>query len=547
MSRNQQFLINVVTLVLCVMLLVIAKPLMPVDETRYMSVAWEMWNSGNWLVPFKNGVPYDHKPPLLFWIINLVWSLFGTHTFLDRLIIPIVALTNLLLVRKLTTLLLPSDKYAPTFAPIILMGFSGWFLYSSLTMFDQLIAVFVLGFVICMVKASHTQSRKWTLLAGLCIGLGMLAKGPVMLVYSAPFFLLNGLIEHQSNEKKAPIKRAFSAHLLGIGLVLCWAIPAAIVGGKDYANAIFLGQSVGRMSHAFAHARPVYWYLLILPGLLFPWAFLRSFWRASPFKLNNAVHTFCLSYFATVFIIFSLISGKQVHYLLPVLPFVAIWLSSKIAWEDVGREPMLATLLVALSLVIISSPYWLSSVLPEGITANLNMWFSIPILVLAALNLTNKTLVICRPSMQILSMPIAMTSLILFASPVLFKLYNVELAAKQVAQLQQTGKQVAYVGTYHDTFGYHGKLSTPLVELDEHIENNEAYFSEHNNDYTVAIIKDPSLSMIQHSLFHQPFRSRELIIIKNSEAQQVIASQQLASVSGLQAASISPLNMSDDE
>ena len=42
-----------------------ARPLTPIDETRYISVAWEMWLRGDPLVPFKNGAPYSHKPPLI--------------------------------------------------------------------------------------------------------------------------------------------------------------------------------------------------------------------------------------------------------------------------------------------------------------------------------------------------------------------------------------------------------------------------------------------------------------------------------------------------
>ena len=46
------------------------RPLWPVDETRYASVAWEMWLRGDFLVPYINGEPYSHKPPLLFWLIH---------------------------------------------------------------------------------------------------------------------------------------------------------------------------------------------------------------------------------------------------------------------------------------------------------------------------------------------------------------------------------------------------------------------------------------------------------------------------------------------
>ncbi|MCL4764140.1 MAG: glycosyltransferase family 39 protein, partial [Burkholderiales bacterium] len=43
---------------------------MPVDETRYLAVAWEMWTRGDFHVPHLNGAPYSHTPPLLFWLIH---------------------------------------------------------------------------------------------------------------------------------------------------------------------------------------------------------------------------------------------------------------------------------------------------------------------------------------------------------------------------------------------------------------------------------------------------------------------------------------------
>ena len=49
------------------------RPLLPVDETRYLSVAWEMWQRGDFLVPHLDGVPYSHKPPLLFWLVHGLW------------------------------------------------------------------------------------------------------------------------------------------------------------------------------------------------------------------------------------------------------------------------------------------------------------------------------------------------------------------------------------------------------------------------------------------------------------------------------------------
>jgi len=52
----------------------------PIDETRYVGVAWEMWLRGDFLVPHLNGEPYSHKPPLLFWLFQAGWWLFGVTT-----------------------------------------------------------------------------------------------------------------------------------------------------------------------------------------------------------------------------------------------------------------------------------------------------------------------------------------------------------------------------------------------------------------------------------------------------------------------------------
>lgn len=36
--------------------------LLPIDETRYATVAWNMWQRGDLLVPWLNGGPYSDKP-----------------------------------------------------------------------------------------------------------------------------------------------------------------------------------------------------------------------------------------------------------------------------------------------------------------------------------------------------------------------------------------------------------------------------------------------------------------------------------------------------
>jgi hypothetical protein len=75
-----------------------------------------------------------------------------------------------------------------------------------------------------------------------------------------------------------------AAILIGASLALAWAIPAGISGGEAYRNAIFLGQTSGRLVKSFAHQLPWYWYLERLPLLLLPWLFFKPLWQGA-FKL----------------------------------------------------------------------------------------------------------------------------------------------------------------------------------------------------------------------------------------------------------------------
>ena len=86
------------------------RPFLPVDETRYLAVAWEMWRDGNFLVPHLNGETYSHKPPLLFWLMNLGWAIFGLNDWWPRLVAPLFGLGSLYLTATLARTLWPGRE-----------------------------------------------------------------------------------------------------------------------------------------------------------------------------------------------------------------------------------------------------------------------------------------------------------------------------------------------------------------------------------------------------------------------------------------------------
>ncbi|MEE8392838.1 MAG: phospholipid carrier-dependent glycosyltransferase, partial [Rhodospirillales bacterium] len=235
----------------------LTRPLLPVDETRYLSVAWEMWTSGDFLVPRLNGEPYSHKPPLLFWLIHAGWAVFGVSEWWARTVSPLFALGNLVLAGALARKLWPQDLDAPILAPVMLVGGILWAAHSTLTMFDMMVSFFTLGALLGVLEAYRKGGFSGWLLAGLSIGLGLLAKGPVILLHVLPVAFLVPLWAGQDEGEdsgEGPISWVkwysglIGAVAIGAGVGLAWALPAAAAGGEAYADAILWSQTAGRVS-----------------------------------------------------------------------------------------------------------------------------------------------------------------------------------------------------------------------------------------------------------------------------------------------------------
>jgi 4-amino-4-deoxy-L-arabinose transferase-like glycosyltransferase len=195
------------------------------------------------------------------------------------------------------------------------------------------------------------EARKgWTYVA-LAIAGGLLTKGPTMLLQILPLAVLAPWwMSHSANKPNLRhwYLNVLIAVIVGALILLAWAIPAGIYGGAQYQQEIFWGQTAGRMVKSFAHRLPLYWYVPMLPLMLFPWLFALPVWRAlgkAVDAINEQGVRFCLAWFIPVFIAFSLISGKQPHYLLPIIPAFALLVGR--GWDDLNHISWLDKLLPA--------------------------------------------------------------------------------------------------------------------------------------------------------------------------------------------------------
>ena len=128
--RHDVYMLLFLSLAVVAIALTIRPPL-PVDETRYLAVAWDMWLKGNYLVPHLNGAPYSHKPPLLFWLMAGGWHLFGINEWWPRLVAPLFGFGSLILTFYLGRTLWPESKETWPLAPILLFGSLFWCVFAT--------------------------------------------------------------------------------------------------------------------------------------------------------------------------------------------------------------------------------------------------------------------------------------------------------------------------------------------------------------------------------------------------------------------------------
>ena len=454
------FIVWVALVPLCLSL----RPPLPVDETRYLSVVWDMWRRPDWLVPHLNGALYSDKPPLLFWTILIGWLATGVNQWWPRLLSPLYSVVAVLLLARVARRLSPERPELAGFSVLFLSGVL-WVSYSTVLLFDLLLAVCVLLALSGVVAAWRGNPRSGWVGYGLGIGLGILAKGPVVLVYVLPAALLAPWWGGTPRASRPAWYLGVAAGLvLGGAIGLVWALAAGAQGGEEYRSAILWEQTAGRVVNAFAHRRPWWWYLPLLPVVLFPWFFWPPLWRSlANMRGRPADPTtrLALAWIGPGFLLLSVISGKQVHYLIPLLPGFALLAATAFneaephnrRWEVLLPA---AVLVVGGAVLLFCSfrrePWWAAELSPA--------WPLLLVIGALALLLASGEL----NQLRVLSL----------ASPVL--LLWAHLAGRQTAQRrydltpvatylhaeEESGRPIGYVGRYQGQFNFLGRLHHPI-------------------------------------------------------------------------------------
>ena len=322
-------------------------PLQDNNEGLYATVAREMLASHAWIVPTLDGVPYLEKPPLLYWLTALSYSVFGVSELSTRAA-PVLGL--LLSFCAIAWFAWREWGERTAIVAVCIAASSPLFLgMGRMLMFDGLFTGFYTWSLVAMYESLvRGAGRRWMLVAAATLAAAVLTKGLVAIVFTGSIGLALALAAPRGARRER-LHRLFDP--AAIALFAAIAVPWHVLAWKEqpafgwfyFVNEHFLRFLGLREPHDF-YQGPIWYYLPRIFGSMLPWSML-ALAPAAARSEDPAPRRFLWLAFLVPLVFFSLSSAKANYYMVVALPGAALLLARKI--ERLG--PSFALALVPLT------------------------------------------------------------------------------------------------------------------------------------------------------------------------------------------------------
>lgn len=288
------------------------------DEGRYADISRHMFESGDWLVPRLDGLPFIHKPPMLHWLSSIAMHIFGVHVWVVRLV-PVLAASLLLIGTYLFVRKYLSQKIAEL--SILMMATNLLFFGSSQYVnHDLLLATGITLSVFCLVDFSLCNRKAMLFLGYFFAASAFLTKGLIGILI--PGMILLPWLLYTRQYKRIPAFFNPFALLFLAALTLPWLYQMQQIY-PDFLHYFFIDQQFNRFhSNQFNNKQSWFFYLVILLVSLLPWL-LTLRWTGLRTMLQqqrlNPIGQLLIWWLVSVVIFFSIPPSKLAGYILPAL------------------------------------------------------------------------------------------------------------------------------------------------------------------------------------------------------------------------------------
>lgn len=324
-------------------------PLTDRDEGEYAAAVAAMRAGGDWVVPTLNGRLYLEKPILVYWAMAGSQALVGDNEIGARL--P-SALAGFALVLAVGLLVWRCGRRASlgALAAAALAFCPLYVLVTRACLTDTLLSLWTtlaLMAVFLALESETPAGRKWWLMAWAALGLGFLTKGPVALAVVLPSAALYALIQGRFFQALRSARWLWGV-LIFLVINLPWYGLVWWKLGDRFIDAFFISQNLRRFSETLlGHGGGLVYYLPVLLLGAFPFAAAalpelgralfqnpRAQRREDPL---SRLHLLAAVSLLVVLVVFSLAATKQINYIVPALPFLAMLAACQLRRLAVGQ------------------------------------------------------------------------------------------------------------------------------------------------------------------------------------------------------------------
>jgi len=371
---KRRYELALVTIAVLIFLVCIISPpaLMDDVDAVHGQISRNMIQSGDWVVPHLNGVPYVEKAPLLYWLIAVFYLVFGVHDWVAR--IPIALAAVLLCWTTARYGAWAFGRRAGFYAGLALATCLGLFLFTRILIPDVMLTLTVAVCFFAFQRALdedgeelhltgpirapflrvNGQSR-WATLLAFSLGVGVLLKGLIALVVP-----VGGALLYLALTRQLFVRQTWRRLHPGSGLLIFLAIAApwhilatlrmppyfnfAMHSGPGEYHGFFWFYFINEHLLRFLNLRYprdyntvprlAFWLLNLL--WLFPWsAYLPSAVKLGYKPVDRGGRTRLLALcWAGFLLLFFTFSTTQEYYSMPIYPALALLLGCAMDRED---------------------------------------------------------------------------------------------------------------------------------------------------------------------------------------------------------------------
>ena len=319
-------------------------------------IARNMSSSGDWVTARLDGVPYLEKAPLIYWLIAVSYKVFGFTDWAARLPIALAAVGLALVTAAFAQWAF--GKREAVYAGLCLSTCVGLFLFTRILIPDVMLTLTIalsIWAILRLLEESETRPRLWAFILAASLGVGLLLKSLIALVFPVGAGLLYLAVTGQLFSGWAWRRlRPFSGILVVLLIAAPWHVIATL---RNPPYLVFTMQSIPGEYHGFfwfyffneqllrflnlryprdynTVPRLYFWLFHLL--WLFPWsvyfpAIVKLSYRPQDRAGKTRLMAVC---WIAVVLIFFTFSTTQEYYSMPCYPAFALLLASAMTLEE---------------------------------------------------------------------------------------------------------------------------------------------------------------------------------------------------------------------